>query len=372
MKLYIFNSGYLDLKGKEYSFGGVDTYISMLIDVANEIGMEPIVYQYAEEDFSVELHNVTVVGVQVKENWRLTKKKRTVFKEIEKVFDDTQDTLIFATDYLAVKNTFKRVIAIQHGVAWDIKNEKNINQLKNRLNIFRAAIGSYVKLVRYSYCKTLVCVDYNFLNWYRTQVSYIPNKIKVIPNCADLTSVINKVQSNKVRIIFARRLCDYRGTRIFTHSITKILDKFDNIEVTIAGDGPDKVYMKEKLSKYSNVNFIKYSAKDSILIHSQHDIAVVPTIGSEGTSLSLLEAMASKCAVVCTNVGGMTNIIIDGYNGLMVNAEENEIYHAIEKLVEDKNFREQITLNGYETVKYGFNYEKWKDSWKDVLLNLLD
>ncbi|WP_420491566.1 glycosyltransferase [Neobacillus drentensis] len=53
-------------------------------------------------------------------------------------------------------------------------------------------------------------------------------------------------------------------------------------------------------------------------------------LGSEGTSLSLLEAMAAKCAEIATNVGGMTNIILDNYNGLIINPDESELYLALE------------------------------------------
>ena len=46
--------------------------------------------------------------------------------------------------------------------------------------------------------------------------------------------------------------------------------------------------MKAQLVDYSNVHFISYKSNESLLIHLDKDIAVVPTVGSEGTSLSLL------------------------------------------------------------------------------------
>lgn len=49
--------------------------------------------------------------------------------------------------------------------------------------------------------------------------------------------------------------------------------------------------------------------------------------------------MAAGCAVICTNVGGMTNIIIDGYNGLMINPDEDSLYKALDRLIEDKLLR---------------------------------
>ncbi|EIF6174297.1 glycosyltransferase family 4 protein [Clostridium perfringens] len=371
MKLYIMNYGYLDMDGNEYSLGGVDTYISMLVEVAKEMNIDSIVYQFANRDFIINLKNTTVVGVKIDNNWSLRKKKKILFNSLKKDFNAKEDVLIFATDYINVKNNFNRVICIQHGVAWDIQRKKQTCNLLNKLYIFKAALGAYIKSIRYDYSKVLVCVDYNFLNWYRTQVARIRQDIYVIPNAAKCNENYIKDDNNIVKIIFARRLYEYRGTRIFIDSITKILEEFNNIQITIAGEGPDKEYMKEKLKNYDNVSFIKYNANESIKIHSKHDIAIVPTTGSEGTSLSLLEAMSSSCAVITTNIGGLTNIIINNYNGLLISPNSSELYIAIRELIVNENLRKRLSKNARDSVELGFNFEVWKESWKKVIQNTI-
>lgn len=78
--------------------------------------------------------------------------------------------------------------------------------------------------------------------------------------------------------------------------------------------------------------------------------------------MSLLEAMAAHCAILCTNVGGMTNIVIDGYNGLMVSPTSEEIYIKLKQLVEDKQLRTNLAERGYDTVKISFNLKIGKKS----------
>ena len=114
--------------------------------------------------------------------------------------------------------------------------------------------------------------------------------------------------------------------------------------------------------------FTQYCSDESVKFHSNFDIAVVPTIGSEGTSLSLLEAMSAKCAVICTNVGGMTNIIIDGYNGLMVTPNIDQLYSAIKYLIDNKDIRNKISERGHDTIRKSFTFEKWEKKWREVLL----
>ena len=81
--------------------------------------------------------------------------------------------------------------------------------------------------------------------------------------------------------------------------------------------------------------------------------------------------MAAHCAVLCTNVGGMTNIVIDGYNGLMVSPTSEELYIKLKQLVEDKQLRTNLAERGYDTVKISFNLKKWEEKWTSVLKDKL-
>ena len=104
--------------------------------------------------------------------------------------------------------------------------------------------------------------------------------------------------------------------------------------------------------------------------HNKIDISVVPTLGSEGTSLSLLEAMASSCAVICTPVGGMSNIVINEFNGIIVNYKSSEIAIAIKKLVNNRNYLNKLGENALKTVEASFSKHKWDSKWINVVNEL--
>lgn len=80
--------------------------------------------------------------------------------------------------------------------------------------------------------------------------------------------------------------------------------------------------------------------------------------------------MAAGCAVICTNVGGMTNIIIDGYNGLMINPDEDSLYKALDRLIEDKLLRGRLQAKAYETIKEAFSLNIWKSKWAQIIKNI--
>jgi len=332
--------------------------------------MIPIVYQFANSEFQKTYNGIKVYGVSVKSSWSLRRKSKILFENCLEEYNSNEDIIIFATDFMGVKNNEKRVIGIQHGISWDVGVTKKTSHYKNLLYVFLKGLFAFKTVIRVSRFNLLVCVDYNFLNWYRTQVGVVEMPIKVIPNCTEIKQFIKKDKDN-VNIIFARRFYEYRGTKLFSSVLNRILDENDNVYATFAGNGPDEAYLKELFDSHPQVRFITYESEDSIEIHKEFQIAIVPTIGSEGTSLSLLEAMSAKCAVIATNVGGMTNIILDKYNGLMINPDEVELYEALTTLIKNKAFREEIANNGFLTVSKAFNKELWEERWTKVLNDII-
>lgn len=366
-KIRILYTRYLNDDGKPL-IGGVESYITALSEVANDMGFEVCIYQYSSSNFERKVNNATVIGFAHAHSCD------AIFKHMYRTegVDLSKDIVIFATDFLICKCRFTHTLAIQHGVAWDITTTKPTSRVANMLNILKGSIRSIHKVNRFSKCKTLVCVDYNFINWFRTQVKSIDFDYHVIPNFARATSRSKRKQRDEddvVRILFARRLVPYRGTRLFCSAICSLLNENYKIQVTIAGDGPDLPFLKERLSKYENVAFTTFASGESVEVHSQFDIAVVPTIGSEGTSLSLLEAMSAGCAVIATNIGGMTNVVIDDYNGLLIKPQESQLTSALKKLVTDGELRKRLSNRAVETIGWGFSYEKWKLEWTQLLNN---
>jgi len=114
------------------------------------------------------------------------------------------------------------------------------------------------------------------------------------------------------------------------------------------------------------VQFTHYLAAESVEFHLHHDIAVIPSLGSEGTSLSAAEAMGAGCAVVATPVGGITNMILDGFNGLLIQPKALDFAAAILRLADDKALRREIAGHAYCTASRCFDVRVWNERWKQV------
>lgn len=375
MRAHIIYPNFFNKDGDGMSVGGVQTYLVNLIHLLKSKGFNISFYQTANYDFDIENDGVNIHAFF----WN---SRKNCLKDISKFLYEKcktslleDDIVIFGADALIIKTDCKRTIGIQHGISWDIPQCKTN---KSEFAYFKA----YCKKAYYAWkcikcinhAEKIVCVDYNFVNWYRALVPFQQTNLVVIPNFTEVPIERKKqTKSNdKIRIIFARRFFTYRGTRLFADSIERILNKYKNIEVTFAGEGPDEKYIRTKFENNSNVIITRYKSEESLVIHQEHDIAVVPTIGSEGTSLSLLEAMASGCAVICSNVGGMSNIVLDRYNGLMIDPyDKDSLFEALEKLLNNVELRCKLSEQAYLTVKDSFSIEIWKEKWDKVINDII-
>jgi len=129
---------------------------------------------------------------------------------------------------------------------------------------------------------------------------------------------------------------DYTSDEKYLHQLKAAITKFGI---------SDKVFFLGHLDK---INLYKLlSRMDALIISSK----------SEGLPLVLVEALKFKIPVLTTNVGGIKDIIVDQYNGIIINGKVESLVRSLSKL-DDSILIEKIIQNGYKTFKEKFNLEK--------------
>lgn len=377
-KIIIFGAKIVKLSSCERIIGGLQTYTLDLAQLFLKKGYDVYLYQLSADCESfIEYQGIKLYSYNIN-----PKRYQRFFNTIFHNFDSKDTLFIINTDQMNIRSYAKNVITIQHGIAFDIPGNFihgfcHSFKLIQFINKFGRCVSN---VIRYYRCMNTVCVDYNFYNWIRTLGTVYPGmKTIVIPNYSssllsndELKQKIISV-SNKKKIIFARRFVDYRGTILFANVVKKILIDFENVEVTFAGTGPLESILKKLFKDCDRVFFEKFNSSESVEFHKKFDIAVVPTIYSEGTSLSLLEAMGAACLPVATHVGGMTNIILDRYNGFFCSPTENSLYkvlkHVLTMPIED--FREMM-YNAHYSVLKSFTKDIWEERWISFIESLND
>jgi len=375
MKFILIYSKIFNLKDNDIlsQIGGVQRYMYELGKLLkNNFNEKVVLIQFGDEDKFLNYENLEIYQYKNKTVKELINNLR--FKK----FIDSDDVIIWGSDTLSIKTEY-RSISIQHGIACDYFSRENKLQ-KFCYKIPLLALGyKFLQLFKsysvFEKTKYRVCVDYNFLNWYRTINIYRYNmdNIHVIPNFTKIPEFKEKEEKEKLIISFARRFHHRRGAKLLCEVADDLLKDFTSLEFWFAGEGEELNYVESLKEKYPlNVKFTKFSQNSTFDYHQKVDIAVVPTIASEGTSLSLLEAMACSCTVVCTNVGGMTNIVLDEFNGLLVNPERQDLKQALTKVINSYELRSKLGSNAYLTAKESFNLELWEKKWLALIHKVIN
>ncbi|HBC46548.1 MAG TPA: hypothetical protein DEO84_08250 [candidate division Zixibacteria bacterium] len=152
-----------------------------------------------------------------------------------------------------------------------------------------------------------------------------------------------------------------------------ISQKIPNTMLLLVGDGS----LRDNLTRYAD----SHGFRNRVIFAGERnnvpemlnlmDIFVLPSL-SEGTSVSLLEAMASGVAAVVTNVGGNPSIVEHGQNGLLVEPDNPpEMAEAIRTLVIDDKTRRLYSGNSLEIIKRSYSLDKTIETYTGMYLNVL-
>ena len=332
------------------------------------MGLRPSVIYPAKENMQKEnlSSGETAYGVKCSAG----KIKPLVLKAYE-LGDVEEDILIFATSTLVTKTRFRHVVGIQHGIYWDVDSIHGKKVSGSWSSLLLRMIQAKQQLDLHRLVNTMVCVDLNYVNWMRSLT--VANKLSYtyIPNFAEVAEGGKRTGKDTIDLVFARRFEEIRGCGLLIEVLPPILSSNSTLKLTVAGGGSMEPQLRRAFSGNNQVSFASYDAADSIAFHSRFDIAIVPTVASEGTSLSLLEAMSAGCAVIATDVGGMSNILLDGFNGLQIEPTADALKQAIELLVSDEELRNRLSECARNTISSSFSHDVWASKWQHVIQSLL-
>lgn len=125
------------------------------------------------------------------------------------------------------------------------------------------------------------------------------------------------------------------------------------LHLLIVGDGPER----ERLQQYtrnigidSHVTFTGFRSDVAICLHMM-DIYVNCSI-SEGTPVSVMEAMAAAKPLLLTAVGGMRAMAEDGVSALMIEPNDSDaIATGITRLKRDEQLRTSLATHAQQNVR---------------------
>ncbi len=188
---------------------------------------------------------------------------------------------------------------------------------------------------------------------------------KNTPNKRNVPGIDRKFSKNDIVVSFVGRMIPSKGPHILLQAAQNIIKNHKNVYFIFGGNG--ELFKKLSAKKTSRIFFPGTLEKDMVkTLLKNTDILVHPSLHHEGFPNVLLEAGASGCAVIATDMGG-TNEIITPETGILAKPTVKSITYHLEALIESRRKRRYYSDNLKAWVKKEYDWTKIVETYKTFI-----
>ncbi len=152
-----------------------------------------------------------------------------------------------------------------------------------------------------------------------------------------------------------------------------IKEKHEDVMLFFIGDGQLRDQIESKIKELGLEDSVILTGKrpDVPELLRLMDIFLLFSL-SEGTSMSVAEAMASGLPAVVTDVGGNPSLVDDGVNGILVKPKQpSKMAEAVGSLLNDDTKRESFGKEAVEKVKRAYSVRTMAKRYSDIYMEIL-
>ncbi len=154
----------------------------------------------------------------------------------------------------------------------------------------------------------------------------------------------------------------YKGLSLLLQAVAGIKTSIPNIKLNVVGEGNMVLEYKEQVEKLGlgeNVQFLgRLSGPDLAAIYQEAWVFTLPS-SNETFGIVLLEAMACGTPVVALNIPGVSTLVKNNANGLLVEPGSIEgLTATVSLLLTDKNKADNFSQAGLTTAKKSYTWKK--------------
>lgn len=176
---------------------------------------------------------------------------------------------------------------------------------------------------------------------------------------SSLSSSSQKEPSASFVLGVVSRLEAIKGMDLVVPAFAEVLKQHPDTQLLVVGDGSLRASMEQQAMELGYADHITWVGRqpqeELPQRYSQMDIVLMPS-RSEGFGLTAIEAMASGCVMVASNVGGLPEVVHHGECGLLHRTEDiADMSSQICTLINDKELYDRLQAQSLREVeKYSF------------------
>ena len=180
----------------------------------------------------------------------------------------------------------------------------------------------------------------------------ISNKDLVEPRISDVCP-----RDDKIRLLYVGRLIRQKGLEYLIEAVEDIVKQKDyRVNCKIVGEGVHRESLQRMVERkglgecFSFVGNVDWG-HNLFEFYRKSDLFLSVSI-TEGFPKTIFEAMNLGTPVIATDVGGISGIIKNGYNGVLIKPRsKTALVQAIVSICSDNDLYARIAKNAYDTAR---------------------
>jgi colanic acid/amylovoran biosynthesis glycosyltransferase len=182
--------------------------------------------------------------------------------------------------------------------------------------------------------------------------------------------------TDKITVLFASTFIRLKGVEYLVKAANIVINEFGykNVMILLVGDlSVEKEYvefMRRVIEEYKLEKNVKIAGfipwEDVKRLYVASDIYVLPSL-EDSVPTSLLEPLACGKPLVGTDIGGITPLIKDDWNGFLVEpADEKQLAEKIKHLIDHPEKWGEMGRNSRKLAEDEFDWRKIADRYLEV------
>jgi glycosyltransferase involved in cell wall biosynthesis len=173
------------------------------------------------------------------------------------------------------------------------------------------------------------------------------NQIVHIPNSIDVKKFEPEYQS-KGYFVYIGRLSFEKGLM----TLIKTFEQIPEANLKIIGTGSEEIKLIEYKEQkgLQNIEFLGYKTFDELKTYfDECEAMILPSEWCENAPISIIETFSFGKPVIASNLGGISEMVINDYNGYTFTAgNKDELVKIIQKFLVNNNLYKKLGENGRE------------------------
>jgi glycosyltransferase involved in cell wall biosynthesis len=204
------------------------------------------------------------------------------------------------------------------------------------------------------------------------------DKFSIVPPGLELGQLPDKLESrDTLGLSSGQMYCSYIGrvTQIkrpdrFLDVVSEVRNRNIDVHFLIVGDGELLDYCRKRIAQEKLPVTVLGWRNDIERVLAASDIVIL-TSDNEGTPLSLIQAGMAGIPVVTTNVGSISEVVMNGSTGIITSTEVIELADALEKLFNDSSLRQSFGVNAQKYTKSNFGVQRLVSDHEELYRKLI-